>query len=306
MTGTLIQEKQNMFENTNNKYFDETVIDSRPDYDAEDDAIKYYLAEISKHKLLSVKDEKRLSKLILKGDKRALNKLINSNLRLVVKIAKSYVSREYPLIDIIQDGNMGLISAAKKFNYKKGVRFATYASLWIKQMIQRNLYVRRRTIKLPYRKEIKARQMQKYLAVFYQEQDRYPTIGEISDYLGVSREDIENMLVATNSIVSLEEEKNEKGNFIVKNLIKDENYLPEKSVINNNLKEEIEREMSTLNLREQNVLKYRFGLEAEKPKTLKEIGKNFGLTPEAVRQIERKALLKLNKRFQHAKVYLNN
>ncbi len=304
MTNALIRERHNYLENENQRLFDDALIQNKGVGEIDDDAIKYYMQEVSRYKLLSEKQERQLSKRVLKGDDDALNQLVNSNLRLVIKIAKRFMCPEYPLIDIIQDGNLGLLNAAKRFNYKKKTRFSTYAALWIKQNIQRNLYMRRRIVRLPNRKEIKARQIKKYLSKFFNEKNRYPTIGEISDFFNVKREDIELMLTTTNPVVSLEETYRDDSNTF-KYTVKDEKFLPENTLLQNDLKQRIDEALSVLSPRDKEILKYRYGLAPEGKKTLIELGKSFGISPEAVRMIEKRALHILSRNFTHARDYLS-
>jgi len=270
----------------------------------EDESIMFYLKEISNFKLLNADEEKELSKRVLNGDEEAFKKLVNSNLRLVVKIAKKYVSQDYPLIDIIQDGNLGLIHACKKFDYKHDVRFSTYASFWIKQTIHRSLSLRKRIIRLPHRKEEKLRKINKLLSSFYQKYLRYPTVGELSDQVGLKREEIDRILIAASNVISIENHIGDDENYLFKNLVSDINYIPENLFIDSNLKDCIEEMLDSLYTKEKMILTFRFGLFDGKKVTLKEMGEIFGISAETVRQIELKALKKIKKSFYHLKEYI--
>lgn len=270
----------------------------------DDVSIKYYLKEIAKIKLLTADEEKELAKRIEEGDEEALEKLVNSNLRLVVKIAKKYVSVEYPFIDIIQDGNLGLIKAAKKFDYRRDVRFSTYSSWWIKQTIQRSLALRKRMIRMPHRKEETLRKITKLLDDFYQKHSRYPSVGELSDQSGFSREEIDKILIASSNVLSMENPVGEDDKYQIENFIGDDKYVPEDLFIDSNLKEVTNEILSSLYPKERMILACRYGFYDGKKFTLKNMGSIFGISAETVRQIEIKALKKLKRNFSHMREYI--
>ncbi len=298
VSNTMKHKKSDYFERINPQ--EDLEIYGLDEISPEDDAMLYYFKEISLYKLLSAEEEKELSKKILNGDEAALEKLINSNLRLVVRIAKRYVSKEYPLIDIIQDGNMGLLSAAKKFDYRKNVRFATYAQWWIKQTIQRCLCLRRSIIYIPHRKAIKLRMIHGMIEAFHQEFNRYPTVGELSDRAGISREDIDRLLMtAGNSVVSLDDQLYEDAPSS-RYMEYDENYMPERIMMKQSVNEMTDQMLNVLAPHEKTIIEKRYGFDNKTKKTLKNMGELFGISAETVRQIERKALKKMQMNFPHA------
>lgn len=298
-------------QNLEKEYDDNHQDDNEEDYiitskDAiSDDSIKYYLEEISRYKLLNQEEEYDLSRRIQNGDEKALEQLINSNLRLVVKIAKNYVSSDYQLIDIIQDGNLGLIHAAKKFDHKKQVRFSTYASWWIKQTIIRSLSVRRRMIRIPHRKEEKLRKIKKAYNTFYQANKKAPTRENLAEILDIPCTEIDDILNAANPVVSYENTINDEDTCTIKNLLSDDSYKPEDILIKDILKKEAHKLLDTLYPKERLILSYRFGFKDGKKLTLKKMGKHFGISAETVRQIEIKALRKLRENFKYLEEYLN-
>lgn len=273
-----------------------------------EESIKYYLEEISRYKLLSFEEEKELSRRIIEeNDQKALEKLINSNLRLVVKISRHYMSKEYPFIDIIQDGNMGLIKAASKYDYKKNVRFSTYASWWIKQTIVRNLSIKKRMIKLSHRKEEKLRKIKKAINKFLQKNKLMPTNADLSKALKIPEKEIKEILSIDNKILSIEESVyNEEQDFVIKNILGDESYVPDTIVENDALIEETKKVLDILNPRERVIITFRYGFNGESKKyTLKKMGEMFGISAETVRQIEIRALERIKRRFPYLKDYLN-
>ena len=180
-------------------------IRERRDLRSEDeDFIKLYFDEINRTPLLNFEEEKALSKKILRGDKAALDALIKANLRLVVKIAKQYVTKEYQIMDIIQDGNLGLIKAAEKYDYRRAVRFSTYASWWIKQSIVRSLSLKKRMIRIPHRKEEKLRHIRKVWNSLNQSLRRVPTVDEIALEMNMDIHEVDALMGITNPVVSFE------------------------------------------------------------------------------------------------------
>jgi len=269
----------------------------------EEDTIKLYLGEINKTRLLEFEEELELSKKIQKGDKSALEALIKANLRLVVKIAKHFVSKEYPLMDIIQDGNLGLIKAAEKYDHGKYVRFSTYAAWWIKQAIIRSLSIKKRMIRLPHRKEEKLRQIKKVWNDLYQKLRRIPKLEEIAEFMALDVEEIENLIAVGNTVVSFENNISSEE-FPLINVIEDNSYSPDQIVMNEKLKEETIKVINSLIPKEKMVLLCRYGFMDGKKYTLKKMGDYFGISAETVRQIEIKALKKLRDKFGYLKDYL--
>jgi RNA polymerase primary sigma factor len=269
------------------------------------DCLKSYFNQIKKNKLLTFAEEIELSKRIQQGDKAALDTLVNSNLRLVVKIAMDYQMPEMSLLDLIQDGNMGLIKAASKYDYKKNVRFSTYASWWIKQAIMRALSNKRRTIRLPHRKEEKLRKINKVYNALYQKLMRKPSIQEIADEMKIEVDDVTALLNCMNTVVSFDKE-NCDDSLTLHELYEDNSYNPDRQLMKKCLKEETMKFLEQLMDKEKQILLYRFSFLSGRKYTLKSIGEKLGISPETVRQIELKALKKLKKVARELKEYSFN
>lgn len=268
-----------------------------------DNNLKFYFDQIKVGNLLTSEEEVELSKRIQNGDSLALDKMIRSNLRLVVKIAKRYMTPEWQLCDLIQEGNIGLMKAAEKFDYRKNVRFSTYASWWIKQAIIRSISNKRRIIRLPHRKEEKLRKINKTISELTQELNRNPSVEEISDKIGYKEIDIINLKNVTENFVSIDSEINEDG-FVFLNFLNDEKYCPERILNLDNLKKLTEEILENLKMKEKEILKQRFAFNDRKKETLKSIAKNLGISPETVRQIEIKAIKKIKENYPYLKEYL--
>lgn len=269
------------------------------------ECLKSYFDQIKKSKLLTFKEEIDLSKRIQDGDKEALDHLVKSNLRLVVKIAMDYRMPEISLLDLIQDGNMGLIKAATKYDYKKNVRFSTYASWWIKQAIMRALSNKRRTIRLPHRKEEKLRKINKIYNLLYQKFMRKPTTEEIAAEMKLAVENVTTLLNCMNTVVSFDKE-NCEDSLTLHELYEDYSYNPDKQLMKKCLKEETMKFLENLMEKEKQILLYRFSFLSGRKYTLKSIGEKLGISPETVRQIELKALRKLKKVAHELKEYSFN
>ncbi|MBA7477117.1 MAG: sigma-70 family RNA polymerase sigma factor [Spirochaeta sp.] len=269
------------------------------------DSLYTYFKQIRKIELLTYNEELELSRLIRQGNTEARQRLIESNLRLVVRIAKAYLTPEFSLMDLIQEGNMGLITAASKYDYHKKVRFSTYASWWIKQSIARALSNKRRVIRLPHRKEEKLRKINKTYNQLCQKLMRTPTVAEITEELGFREEEVTKILNMSNSIVSLNYSANDETG-ILQDLIEDDSFSPDRELINNSLKEDTRRFLETLMEKEKQILLYRFSFYGGKKYTLKKIGAQLGISPETVRQIEIRALKKLRKTAVDLKNYVYN
>ena len=267
--------------------------------------IQAYFDEINRFQLLDFDQELNYSRLIEQGNEDALNALINSNLRLVVKIAKAYTRPDMSLMDIIQEGNLGLIKAAKKYDYRKQVRFCTYASWWIKQSIKRALTDKRRTIRLPHRKEEALKRLQRIAHDFSNEFYRHPTTEELSDYTGISVEEVKATLELDNAIISLYSNTTvENGNLI--DLLEDKSYTPDEDLMRKHLEEDTHRFLDTLREKEKAIIKLRFALDGGEKKTLRSIADSMGLSPETVRQMEIKAMKKLRYEAQSMRDYMLN
>ncbi|MGE4170033.1 MAG: RNA polymerase sigma factor RpoD [Candidatus Margulisiibacteriota bacterium] len=259
-----------------------------------DDSVKMYLREIGTIDLLNQEEEIDLAKKIEMGDEEAKQRLINANLRLVVSIAKKYTGQGLLFLDLIQEGNTGLIRAAEKFDYTKGFKFSTYATWWIKQGITRAIADQSRTIRVPVHMVETIYKVKKITRVLMQEFGRRPTEQEVSDRAEIPIENIVAIRKYSQIPLSLEmpigdEESSQLGDFI-----EDKNFdAPEDVTMRNILREELLRSMDILTEREQMILKLRFGFDDGRPRTLEEVGKVYNVTRERIRQIEEKALRKL-------------
>jgi RNA polymerase primary sigma factor len=265
--------------------------------------LKSYFDEIKINNLLSQEQEVELSKRIEKGDKAAFNQMAKSNLRLVVKIAKRYMTPEWELSDLIQEGNIGLLKAIEKFDYKRNVRFSTYASWWIKQAIIRSISNKRRLIRLPHRKEEKIRKINHAINDLFQELERMPTVKELAARLNFTEFDIINLINLSENLISIDVEINNDGCYII-NMLDDNNYSPEKIFDKNDLHKVTEEILEKLKEKEKQILKDRFAFESRKRETLKSIAKKMNVSPETVRQIEIRAIKKIKDNYSYMKEYL--
>ena len=259
-----------------------------------DDPVRMYLREIGKIPLLTYEEELDLAKKVLEGDEEAKQKLAESNLRLVVSIAKKYVGRGMLFLDLIQEGNMGLIKAVEKFDYTKGFKFSTYATWWIRQAITRAIADQARTIRIPVHMVETINKLIRTSRHLLQQLGREPTQEEIAEEMEMPVERVMEIQKIAQDPVSLETPIGEEDDSHLGDFIKDEDSPePQDSAAYTLLKEQLEEVMSTLTAREAKVLKLRFGLEDGKARTLEEVGKEFKVTRERIRQIEAKALRKL-------------
>ena len=259
-----------------------------------DDPVRMYLREIGRIPLLTFDEELDLAKRILKGDEEAKKKLAESNLRLVVSIAKKYVGRGMLFLDLIQEGNMGLIKAVEKFDYTKGFKFSTYATWWIRQAITRAIADQARTIRIPVHMVETINKLIRTSRHLLQQLGREPTPEEIAEEMEIPVEKVMEIQKIAQDPVSLETPIGEEDDSHLGDFIQDEDSpAPHDSAAYTLLKEQLEEVMSTLTPREEKVLKLRFGLEDGKARTLEEVGREFQVTRERIRQIEAKALRKL-------------
>ncbi|MFW5842881.1 MAG: sigma-70 family RNA polymerase sigma factor [Spirochaetota bacterium] len=271
--------------------------------DYEDNTLKAYFDQIKHSDLLSFEEEKDLSKRIQKGDDGAKTKLIESNLRLVVKIAKGYVTPEVSLLDLIQEGNLGLLRAAGKYDYRKQVRFSTYASWWIKQAITRALSNKRRHIRLPHRKEDALRKIQRSYTMLSQKLMRSPSVEEVAEEVGLKREEVVQILNVSSGMVSLDSDINDdSGTF--HDIIEDYSYSPDAEFIQRSFREQTLQFLDHLKEKERQILLYRFAFHGGKKYTLKSISDEMGISPETVRQIEIRALKKLKEHAEELREYV--
>ena len=259
-----------------------------------DDPVRMYLREIGRIPLLTYEEELELAKRILEGDEEAKQKLAESNLRLVVSIAKKYVGRGMLFLDLIQEGNMGLMKAVEKFDYTKGFKFSTYATWWIKQAITRAIADQARTIRIPVHMVETINKLIRTSRHLLQQLGREPTTEEIAQEMEISVEKVAEIQKIAQDPVSLETPIGEEDDSHLGDFIQDEDSpAPHDAASYTLLREQLEEVMNTLTPREAKVLKLRFGLEDGKSRTLEEVGREFNVTRERIRQIEAKALRKL-------------
>ncbi|MGA1796834.1 MAG: RNA polymerase sigma factor RpoD/SigA [bacterium] len=261
-----------------------------------DHQIKLYLKEIGKVSLLTRDQEKDLGKRIAEGDERAKSELIEANLRLVVSIAKKYANNGLPFMDLVQEGNIGLIKAVEKFDYHRGCKFSTYAIWWIRQAITRALADKARIIRIPVHTLDAIKSMLKAHQRLLQDKQKEPTLQDIADEMGVGIGKVQELLGIIKIPISVETPIDEFGNSCLSDYIEDKKGAsPIEWVIRQNLAEEIQHILDTLSEREKKILEMRFGIGSNKEKTLEEIGRYFQLTRERIRQIEENALQRLKK-----------
>ena len=259
-----------------------------------EDPVRMYLKEIGKVPLLSADEEIDLAQRMEEGDESAKKRLAEANLRLVVSIAKRYVGRGMLFLDLIQEGNLGLIKAVEKFDYRKGYKFSTYATWWIRQAITRAIADQARTIRIPVHMVETIKKLIRVSRQLLQELGREPTPEEIAEEMNMSVERVREILKISQEPVSLETPIGEEEDSHLGDFIQDDNVpVPADAAAFTMLKEQLEEVLSTLTEREQKVLRLRFGLDDGRARTLEEVGKEFNVTRERIRQIEAKALRKL-------------
>ena len=259
-----------------------------------DDPVRMYLKEIGKIPLLKPHEEIEYAKRMLEGDEIAKQRLVEANLRLVVSIAKRYVGRGMLFLDLIQEGNLGLIKAVEKFDYERGFKFSTYATWWIRQAITRAIADQARTIRIPVHMVETINKLIRVSRQLLQELGRDPKPEEIAKEMDMSEEKVREIMKIAQDPVSLETPIGEEEDSHLGDFIPDEDaWAPAEAAAYSLLKDQIEEVLGSLNEREQKVLKLRFGLEDGRARTLEEVGKEFDVTRERIRQIEAKALRKL-------------
>ena len=267
---------------------------SVPDGVSIEDPVRMYLKEIGKVPLLSAEEEIELAKRMEEGDENAKKKLAEANLRLVVSIAKRYVGRGMLFLDLIQEGNLGLIKAVEKFDYRKGYKFSTYATWWIRQAITRAIADQARTIRIPVHMVETINKLIRVSRQLLQELGREPLPEEIAEEMDIPVERVREILKISQEPVSLETPIGEEEDSHLGDFIQDENVpVPAEAAAFTLLKEQLVEVLGTLTEREQKVLRLRFGLDDGRARTLEEVGKEFKVTRERIRQIEAKALRKL-------------
>jgi RNA polymerase primary sigma factor len=265
--------------------------------DVADDSVRLYLREIGKIPLLNAEEELELAHRVVAGDKRAKDKMAEANMRLVVSIAKRYVGRGLDLLDLIQEGNTGLLRAVEKFDPDKGFKFSTYATWWIRQAITRAIADQARTIRIPVHMVETINKLLRTQRRLTQELNREPTNEEIASEMEIDVDKVEHIMKIKQDISSLDASiRDEDEESVLADFIEDEDTIsPEESATNQLLKEQVKNVLGALSEREQKIIKLRFGLEDGKQHTLEEVGQEFSVTRERIRQIEAKALAKLRK-----------
>lgn len=267
---------------------------SNSSHSMSDDPVHLYLKEIGNYPLLTMADEIDLAKKIIDGDEGAKQMLAESNLRLVVSIAKRYVGRGLSFLDLIQEGNLGLIKAVEKFDYTKGYKFSTYATWWIRQAITRSIADQSRTIRIPVHMSEVINKTYRVSRTLLQELGREPSEHELAEAMNMSIEKVRDILKVSADPISLDTPIGEEDDSHLGDFIRDESVMgPEEAASYSILKDQITRLLDTLTDREQRVLVLRFGLKDGRSRTLEEVGKEFNVTRERIRQIEAKALRKL-------------
>ena len=259
-----------------------------------DDPVKMYLKDIGKVPLLAADEEIELAKKMLDGDEESKRKLSEANLRLVVSIAKRYMGRGMLFLDLIQEGNLGLMKAVEKFDYQKGFKFSTYATWWIRQAITRAIADQARTIRIPVHMVETINKQIRISRTLLQEFGREPTPEEIAKYMGISEDKVREIQKIAQDPVSLETPIGEEEDSHLGDFLEDEtSTAPSDMVAFTLLKEQLIGVLDTLTPREEKVLRLRYGIDDGRPRTLEEVGKEFNVTRERIRQIEAKALRKL-------------
>jgi RNA polymerase primary sigma factor len=273
--------------------FDEPIEPEPESSDIAADSVRSYLKEISTVSLLSAADEVRLAKLIERGDQRAKDALIEANLRLVVSIAKRHVGRGLTLLDLIQEGNLGLIRAVEKFDWRKGFKFSTYATWWIRQAISRAITDQGRTIRIPVHMSDVMNRVTNTRRRLLQELGREPTAAEIGAQVDMKPEKVEEIQRLTRETVSLEAPIGDTDASLGDFIEDEDSAQPEEVASDSMMKRDLGRVLASLSERERRILELRYGLHDQDPMTLEQVGKALGVTRERVRQMELKTLRRL-------------
>lgn len=287
---------------------DEDLLSGNYTDDISDDSVRMYLREIGKIPLLESEEEEKLARRAMEGDQKAKNKMAEANMRLVVSIAKRYSGRGMDLLDLIQEGNTGLLRAVDKFDPDKGFKFSTYATWWIRQAITRAIADQARTIRIPVHMVETINKLMRTQRRLTQDLNREPTVEEIAKEMDLEPEKIEYILKIKQDITSLDagigKDGDEGEDSTLGDFIEDEDTAsPEESATVQLLKEQVKEILASLSDREQKIIKMRFGLDGTKAHTLEEVGLEFAVTRERIRQIEAKALLKLRKHKDSKKLH---
>jgi RNA polymerase primary sigma factor len=270
-----------------------------------EDNLKAYFSQIKAARLLTFEEELALSRRIQAGDEDARRQLIESNLRLVVRIAKNYLTPEVSILDLIQEGNIGLMRAVGKYDFHKNVRFSTYASWWIKQAIVRSLSNKKRVIRLPHRQEEKLRKINKVYNTLSQVLMREPTLVEIAEEIGLEEDEVAAIINSSSSVASLDSSASTESGSL-HDMVEDMSFNPDRELMRRTIREDTLRLLDGLQEKEKQILLYRFSFLSAKRHTLKKIGDELGISPETVRQIEIRALKKLRSFSDDLKEYVYN
>jgi RNA polymerase primary sigma factor len=276
-------------------HFDEPILEARErgDESASTDSVRAYLKEIGGVSLLSAKDEVRLAKLIEKGDQGAKNALIEANLRLVVSVAKRYMGRGLNLLDLVQEGNLGLIRAVEKFDYRKGFKFSTYATWWIRQAVSRAIADQARTIRIPVHMVDAINRATRTQRALLQDLGREPTPAEIGAQLDLPASRVEELLKLARETVSLEAPMGDSDASLADFIEDDPTRQPEAIAAEKIMKEDLAKTLAGLPERDRKIIELRYGLNGNEPMTLEQVGQEFGVTRERIRQMEIKTLRRL-------------
>ena len=281
--------------------FDEPAVDEGAREHAYDesapaaDPVRTYLKEIGGVSLLSAKDEVRLAKLIEKGDQNAKNALIEANLRLVVSVAKRYMGRGLNLLDLIQEGNLGLIRAVEKFDYRKGFKFSTYATWWIRQAVSRAIADQARTIRIPVHMVDAINRVTRMQRQLVQDFGRQPTAAQIGEELDLPADKVEELLELARETVSLEAPMGDTEASLADFIEDEHTRQPDQLAARKIMKEDLRKTLDGLPERERKIIELRYGLNGNDPMTLEQVGQSFGVTRERIRQMEIRTLRRLQK-----------
>jgi RNA polymerase primary sigma factor len=264
---------------------------------SDDNILSLYLKEINRIPLLSREEEDETARKAACGDKKARERIVNANLRFVVNVAKKYQGQGLPLLDLINEGNIGLLNAIDRYDVDKGYHFISYAVWWIRQAILKAICEKSRAIRLPLNRANELIQIEKAKKFIQHSHNADAEIHEIADILGMDNEHVADILNISREMVSMDTPlSSDRDSAVLGDFVEDKHYeAPDVSVINNALKEDIENVLETLTSKEADIIRFRFGLGNRKPMSLKEVGDRFNLTKERIRQIEKKAM----KRLQH-------